>query len=189
MICFFVFPSNGAPVEWKWQGKTEVLGEKTCPSATLSTTNPTWTDPGSNPDLRGGRPATNLLNHDTAYFIYLFQVYLATSSLSKNMCHCPVAWAVNCVLDVEAWGCVLIGSRPYFPSICLEWQTLLRIRIWLLVRGLKQGHTDIHNTVHSCGHFTAAFGFFTEANCLIDVVLYRYCKAICSKYICKVYTF
>jgi hypothetical protein len=32
---------------------------KTCPSATLSTTNPTWTDPGSNPDLRGGRPATN----------------------------------------------------------------------------------------------------------------------------------
>jgi hypothetical protein len=28
----------------------------TCPSATLSTTNPTWTDPGSNPDLRGGRP-------------------------------------------------------------------------------------------------------------------------------------
>jgi hypothetical protein len=25
---------------------------KTCPSATLSTTNPTWTDPGSNPGLR-----------------------------------------------------------------------------------------------------------------------------------------
>jgi hypothetical protein len=29
---------------------------KTCPSATLSITNPTWTDPGSNPGLRGGRP-------------------------------------------------------------------------------------------------------------------------------------
>jgi hypothetical protein len=25
---FFVFPSNGAPVEWNWQGKTEVLGGK-----------------------------------------------------------------------------------------------------------------------------------------------------------------
>jgi hypothetical protein len=25
---FFIFPSNGAPVEWNWQGKTEVLGGK-----------------------------------------------------------------------------------------------------------------------------------------------------------------
>jgi len=29
---------------------------KTCPSATLSTTNPTWTDPGTNPGLCGERP-------------------------------------------------------------------------------------------------------------------------------------
>jgi hypothetical protein len=34
--------------------KTEVLGGKTCPSATLSTTNPTW------------RPAANRLSHGTA---------------------------------------------------------------------------------------------------------------------------
>jgi hypothetical protein len=66
--CFFVFPSNGAPVEWNWQGKTEVLGEKTYPSATLSTTNLTWTDSGSNPGLRSERPATNRLNHGTAFF-------------------------------------------------------------------------------------------------------------------------
>jgi hypothetical protein len=39
---------------------------KTCPSATLSTTNPTWTEPGSNPGLRGGRPAVNRLSHGTA---------------------------------------------------------------------------------------------------------------------------
>jgi hypothetical protein len=37
--------------------------EKTCPSATLSTTNPTWTDLG----LCGERPATNCLSHGTAY--------------------------------------------------------------------------------------------------------------------------
>jgi hypothetical protein len=48
-------------------GEAEVLGGKTCLSATLSTTNPTWTDPGSNPGLRGERPATNRLSHDTAY--------------------------------------------------------------------------------------------------------------------------
>jgi hypothetical protein len=51
---FFIFPSNGAPVEWNWQGKTEVLGGKTCPSDTLSATNPTWTDTGSNPGLQAG---------------------------------------------------------------------------------------------------------------------------------------
>jgi hypothetical protein len=28
---------------------------KTCPSATLSTTNPTWTDPGLNPGLHGAK--------------------------------------------------------------------------------------------------------------------------------------
>jgi hypothetical protein len=47
-------------------GETEELGEKTCPSATLSTTNPTWADPGANPGLRGERPATNRLSHLTA---------------------------------------------------------------------------------------------------------------------------
>ena len=40
---FFIFPSNGAPVECK--GKPRYSG-KTCPSATLSTTNSTWTNPG-----------------------------------------------------------------------------------------------------------------------------------------------
>jgi hypothetical protein len=38
---------------------------KTCPSATLSTTNPTQIVPGSNPGLRGERPATNHLSHGT----------------------------------------------------------------------------------------------------------------------------
>jgi hypothetical protein len=53
-------------VEWYWQGKTEELGEKTCPSATLSITNSTWTDPGAKPGFRGERPATNDLSHGTA---------------------------------------------------------------------------------------------------------------------------
>jgi hypothetical protein len=32
---------------------------KTCPSAALSTKNPTWLHPGLNPGRRGGKPATN----------------------------------------------------------------------------------------------------------------------------------
>jgi hypothetical protein len=45
-----------------WQGKPK-YSEKTCPRATLSTTNPTWPDPSSNPGRRGGRPATNRLSY------------------------------------------------------------------------------------------------------------------------------
>jgi hypothetical protein len=51
-----------ATVEWYWQEKTEELGRRTCPSATLSTTNPAWSDPG----LSGERPATNRLSQGPA---------------------------------------------------------------------------------------------------------------------------
>jgi hypothetical protein len=59
-----------AMVERYWQEKTEELREKPCPSATLSTTNLTWTDPGTNSDLRGERLATNLLSHGTALTLW-----------------------------------------------------------------------------------------------------------------------
>jgi hypothetical protein len=42
-----------------WQGKPK-CSEKPCPSATFSTINSTWPDPGSNPGRRGGKPATVL---------------------------------------------------------------------------------------------------------------------------------
>jgi hypothetical protein len=44
-----------------WQGKPK-YSEKTCPSAILSTTNPTWPDPGR----RGGKPATNRWSYGAA---------------------------------------------------------------------------------------------------------------------------
>jgi hypothetical protein len=37
------------------------------PTATLSTTNPTWPDPGSIPGRRGGKPATNRLSYGAAF--------------------------------------------------------------------------------------------------------------------------
>jgi hypothetical protein len=48
-----------------WQAKPK-YSEETCPSATLSTTNPTWPDPGWNPGRRGGKPATNRLSYGAA---------------------------------------------------------------------------------------------------------------------------
>jgi hypothetical protein len=47
-------------------GENRITRRKTCPSATLSTTNPTFIEPGANPGLRGERPATNDLSHGTA---------------------------------------------------------------------------------------------------------------------------
>jgi hypothetical protein len=47
-----------------WQGKSE-YSEKSN-SATLSTTNPTLPDPGSNPDCRGRKSATNRLSYGAA---------------------------------------------------------------------------------------------------------------------------
>jgi hypothetical protein len=42
------------------------IGRETCPSTTLSATNTTCLDSGSNPDLRGGKPATNRLSYGAA---------------------------------------------------------------------------------------------------------------------------
>jgi hypothetical protein len=58
-----------------WQGKLK-YSKKTCTSTTLSTTNPTWFDLGSNPDRRGGKPETYCLSYSTA---------LDPNSTSKNL--------------------------------------------------------------------------------------------------------
>jgi hypothetical protein len=42
------------------------IRRKTYPSATLSITNATWTEPGENPGLHSERSATNCLSHGTA---------------------------------------------------------------------------------------------------------------------------
>jgi hypothetical protein len=52
---------------WMWVEHSmewELAGEA-CPSATLSTTNPTWPDLGSKLGRRGGKPATNRLSYAT----------------------------------------------------------------------------------------------------------------------------
>jgi hypothetical protein len=65
-------------MEHRWneidRGKPKYSGKKTCPSATLSNTNPTWTDPGSNLGLRGERLATNRLSHDTVLVFGWFPI-------------------------------------------------------------------------------------------------------------------
>jgi hypothetical protein len=61
-------------MEHRWneieKEKLKYSGGKTCPSANLSTTNSTWTEPRSNPGLRDERPVTNHLSHDTVFWKY-----------------------------------------------------------------------------------------------------------------------
>jgi hypothetical protein len=58
-----------------WQVKPK-YSENTCPSATLSTTNPTWLDPGLNPGRRGGKPTTNRLSYGAGSSVPLRTGYL-----------------------------------------------------------------------------------------------------------------
>jgi hypothetical protein len=51
---------------------------KTCPSTTLSTTNPTWTNLGANLGLSGERPAINHLSHGTVISVITKHVICVT---------------------------------------------------------------------------------------------------------------
>jgi hypothetical protein len=64
-----------------WQEKPK-YSEKTCPSANLSTTNPTWPEPGLNPGSHGGKPelwhgrSEDLVSSLTSWLRYLIVVLL-----------------------------------------------------------------------------------------------------------------
>jgi hypothetical protein len=66
-LAYYTFPRWYEFGERRWNDivtwKNRRTRRKTCPSAILSTTNPTWIDPGANPGLRGEWPATNDLSH------------------------------------------------------------------------------------------------------------------------------
>jgi hypothetical protein len=79
MLAYYAFP-RWYEIEERWwndilTGENRRTQRKTCHSATLSTTYPTWIDPGANPG--GKRPATNDLSHGTA-----FKVSYKTNSLN-----------------------------------------------------------------------------------------------------------
>jgi hypothetical protein len=69
--CSFLWWYVGVMSWWNdfHRRKNEKCWEKTCPSATLSTTNPTWIDQGANLGLCGRRPVTNCLSHGMAFVL------------------------------------------------------------------------------------------------------------------------
>jgi hypothetical protein len=103
-----------------WQGKSK-YSEKTCPSATLSTTDLTWLDPGLNPGRHGGKPAANRLSYGAAcHSAPLSTTNLTWPGLEPGLprweAGCLTVWAVAqpCTLDLL---CVL-----------LAWSSLLTLK-------------------------------------------------------------
>jgi hypothetical protein len=66
-----------------WLGKPK-YSEKTCTSPTLFTTNPIWSDPGSNTDHHGGKSATNCLSYGTAPMLPVCEHSLVMSEVNES---------------------------------------------------------------------------------------------------------
>jgi hypothetical protein len=72
-------------------GEDRKTRRKLCPSAALSTTNPTWTDLGMNPGIHCDRLATNCLSHGAASFIHLLFCMTETCCCETVAClSCPL---------------------------------------------------------------------------------------------------
>jgi hypothetical protein len=72
-ICWPIVPALDDRWWWLWSScwnewvdEELKYSENTRPSAALSTTDPTWLDPGSIPDSRCGKPVTSRLSYGTA---------------------------------------------------------------------------------------------------------------------------
>jgi hypothetical protein len=105
-VCSFVHPQM--MYEWKWircgmilTGENRMTGRKNCSSATVSTTNHTWTALGVNwgPQLRGMQRSTvNVVRH---LQFGLFDVSRAPAALLRAKSAIFIAWKLTAVLIIR----------------------------------------------------------------------------------------
>jgi hypothetical protein len=107
----------GAMLEWYWHGENQRTFRKTCPCATLSTTNPTWTDLGANPCLSSERLVTNHLSHCTVKWLLVKQVMY-------GMLPSPVTDPSTLPLDVLA---LINPCLHYFFRTEIPWLTVMMV--------------------------------------------------------------
>jgi hypothetical protein len=109
---------------------TKRTRRKNCPSATLCATNPTWTDPGANPGLRGERSATKRLSHGTACFVH--QVLCSeTGTLNTSWRYAADSQRSQCVAIATTWKRRNRGKKKYMVSFLIVvsrmWGTSVRL--------------------------------------------------------------
>jgi len=90
---------HAALLGWCWQVKGEVLGKKTCPSASLSNTNLTWNGLESKRGVHGEKPTTNVLAMErspkTMYCTY-------NANFRRGQCTCGVESSWNVMAHGDA---------------------------------------------------------------------------------------
>jgi hypothetical protein len=101
-----------------WQGKPK-YSEKTRSSATLSATNPTWPDPGSNPGCCGGKPATDRLSYGAGS---------CDSKRNRQFCHA----ATNDSNERRVFLCQLNRNVSDWSPTTQHHSTLIHLFKWLL---------------------------------------------------------
>jgi hypothetical protein len=86
LVFFFVFPCNGAPEEWNWQGKTEVLGEEPvpvplCPPQILHGLTRDRTRTSA---MRGRRLIAWAMARPHAFYLFLIYCWVLTGNFRKT---------------------------------------------------------------------------------------------------------
>jgi hypothetical protein len=107
---------------------------KTCPNATLSTTNPTCIDLGSNPGHSLERPAANRLSQSTALILGLFPVLGQYSCVTYFI----QLWLIQQHANKTWWW------RQYAP---------LKRRSTIILHGSTSQKTILNKTCEECGIF------------------------------------
>ena len=167
-FCFLVMEHRWNEI---YRGKPKYSGEKPCPIATLSTTNPTSTDLGSNPGLHGERPATNSLSHGTA----LRHLVVSCFFLSRQvllMCLCKyLLWKASTELP-RTWisslaRLVLLGRQSGGWGNSVNALRVLDYLTWLP----RHHHLWTHDVyLRSNKLFVSALAFQKNRKILITVV-------------------
>jgi hypothetical protein len=98
-----------------WHGKPK-YSEKTCPKATLSTTNPTWPDPGLNPCRRSGKPATNHLSYGAA-----LNWFVKRPGKNVSFSVCIPEWKWRWVLLIDFHNTEICSSYCFSFSSLYSW--------------------------------------------------------------------
>ena len=126
-----------------WQNDNNSTNHSTwrinSPSATFSTTNPTWSGLGSNPSLHGHRVAANCLNHGMNYISFSSLCFMWRSTIILSTCYSTyIVSHVNLVSKCHMWNvhrksnylcnnwvkgsCLRIGENSNISFAMLEFQ-------------------------------------------------------------------
>jgi hypothetical protein len=150
-------------------GENPRTRRKTCPSATLSTTNPTCFDPGANPGLRGEWPATNDLSHGTVktckILVLHFKSWIQNSCKDisrlndyKSIAMQVIINTVYCVMLTGVYNPVPVAARTE-AYVLIAWRLWVRMPLtaWIFVfvflllscvrRGLASGWSPVQGVL------------------------------------------